>query len=658
MKLNPKRGSTTRLHYLICLLLTIMTLSVYGQVKHHDFVDYDDDLYVVENPVVQSGLNLKNVIWAFKTNSIANWHPLTWLSHLLDVQLYGFDAGQHHITSLIIHILNAILLFLAFRRFTGALWRSAFVAALFALHPLHVESVAQVACRKDVLSTFFWMLTILTYAGYVDQPGKFRYFLVLLFFALGLMAKPMVVTLPFVLLLLDYWPLRRFKDIGANIAESNPQWIKIFLYLLWEKIPLFILSAVSSAVTFWVQNTGGAVASLVRYPLSVRVANALVSYAGYITKTIWPTNLTVFYPHPGMWPLWEVVGAFCLLLMISILVIRTVKDRPFLIVGWLWYTGTLVPVIGLVQVGAQAMADRYTYVPLIGLFMMISWGANDLFIKCRFRKFVIAAMALSIIFVFMAVSWIQTGYWQNSLKLFTHAIEATSNNYAAHNNLGMVLQEMGRPQEAIRHYQIALQIDPEYAFAHNNWGNALSAMKKYAEAAEHYVTAVKLNPHYAKAHYNLANFFMGEAKINEAISHYSKALRIDSSYVAAYNNLGTASALQGKIDEAIFHYRKALSIDPAFFESSKNLAIIHAMQGDYDAARIVLKESLAVRPDRWEASYYIAGTYARQNKVEESVGWLEKAVKGGFRDWNLLRTDPNLESIRATAYYQELMRNR
>ena len=615
-----------RRRYGVSLLLVAATLFVFAQVRHHDFVDYDDDLYVVENPVVQTGLNLKSVVWAFKTTSIANWHPLTWLSHLLDVQLYGLNAGRHHLTSLFIHIANTLLLFLTLRQMTGALWRSAFVAALFALHPLHVESVVQVACRKDVLSTFFWMLAIYTYAGYVHQPGRFRYYLVILFFALGLMAKPMVVTLPFVLLLLDYWPLGRFQVIETDRAVRKNHRFKKNLYLLWEKIPLFILAAASCLITFYVQDKGGAVASLEKYSLGVRFANALVSYTGYITKTIWPANLAFFYPHPGMWPLWEVAGAFCLLLLISILAIRNAKDKPFLIVGWLWYIGTLIPVIGLVQVGAQAMADRYTYVPLIGLFIMISWGADDVFIKRRFRKIVGALSAISIIFVLMAVSWIQTGFWQNSLKLFTHAIEVTSNNTAAHNNLGMVLQEMGRPQEAIPHYQRALQIDPQYAFAHNNWGNALSAMEKHAEAAEHYAAAIKINPQYAKAHYNLANFFMEDGKISEAINHYSESLRIDPSYVAAHNNLGTALARQGRTAEAIAHFQEALRITPDSLAAQTNLKKMLAAQEERDKAVLKIQEALVKNPMNADAHYRLGGLYKSKGDLNAAAAHYQEAL--------------------------------
>ncbi|MFC1815002.1 tetratricopeptide repeat protein [Thermodesulfobacteriota bacterium] len=749
-----------RLSVWICLMLMVATLGVYGQVRNYAFVDYDDDLYVVENRRVQAGLTKEAMDWAFKTIDAANWHPLTWLSHQLDVQLYGMNPGAHHVTNLIFHIVNTILLFIAFRQISGALWRSAFVAALFALHPLHVESVAQVACRKDVLSTLFWILSMLSYAEYVKRSGVLRYLLVILFFVLGLMAKPMLVTLPFVLLLLDYWPFARFQTIGTDVAVGNTQHKKIFLHLIWEKVPLFIITAVSCAITFIVQNRSGAVSSLITVPLSARVANALVSYIRYIIKMIWPTHLAVFYPHPGRWPLWQVAGAFLFLVFVSILVIRPLKKQPYLIVGWLWYLGTLVPVIGLVQVGSQAMADRYTYVPLIGLFIMIAWGANDILKKWRYKRFVLTAIVSSILSILMVVTWMQASYWQNSIKLFTHAVAVTSDNLMAHNNLGFAFEKEGRAAEAIQHYLEVLKKDPNKANTHNNIGNALLSQGKIAAAKYHYSEALRLNPDHAQAHnnlgnvfssqgnkeeaiqqylkaleivpdykeahYNLGNVFLSNGKLDKAIYNYFEALRINPFYAGAHNNLGVALAKQEKIAEATFHFQEALRLAPDYLEARDNLkemgvaqgrlaqtildlrqklalnpkdavthyeignifkrkgeldmagdhyqkalslqpglvpaldglASVHALKGEYDMSRTLFKKSIKLRPDRAAVYYYIAGTYARQNRIKESIDWLKRAVAKGFKDRELLENDKNLESIRETSYYKELMRNR
>ncbi len=384
-----------RREILICLFLVLATLTVYWQVGNYEFVNFDDDKYIIENFHVQKGLTRDSVIWAFTATHVSNWHPLTWLSHMLDFQLYGLNPSGHHLTNVFFHLVNTLLLFLVLKLMTGALWRSGLVAALFAVHPLHVESVVWVAERKDVLSTLFWMLTLWAYLGYTKRPGVKRYLVILLAFALGLMAKPMLVTLPFVLLLLDYWPLKRI-ELGQSAiglpAASQPSTIankpgaQAFRLLL-EKTPMFVLAAVSSVVTFIVQKSGGAVGALETYPFKIRMANALLSYVIYLKKMIWPQNLAVFYPHPGQsLPMWQAAGAGLLLVVVSIAVIRAGRRYPYLPVGWLWYVGTLVPVIGLVQVGDQAMADRYTYVSLIGLFIVVAWGVPDVARSWRYGK--------------------------------------------------------------------------------------------------------------------------------------------------------------------------------------------------------------------------------------------------------------------------------
>ncbi|NIQ87873.1 MAG: hypothetical protein GWN93_01765, partial [Deltaproteobacteria bacterium] len=405
---------------------------------------------------VHKGLTRESFIWAFTTTDEANWHPLTWLSHMVDCQLYGLNPAGHHLTNVLLHSASTVLLFLILLGMTGSRWRSALVAALFALHPLHVESVAWVAERKDVLSTLFWMLTLWAYLAYTKRPERKRYLLIIVAFTLGLMAKPMLVTLPFVLLLLDYWPLKRI-ELGQSAsglpAANQPSTIaekpgaQAFRLLL-EKTPLFVLTAASSVVTFVVQKSEGAVGALEVYPLKIRVANALVSYVSYIIKMIWPQNLAVFYPHPGQsLPMWQAVAAGILLVLISIAVIRAGRRQPYLPVGWLWYLGTLVPVIGLVQVGAQAMADRYTYVPLIGLFIMAAWGVPELMKKWHHRRVALVVSAALVLFALMTCARLQLRHWKNSIALLSHAHAVTAKSYLVHNNLGSALNELGKYDE-------------------------------------------------------------------------------------------------------------------------------------------------------------------------------------------------------------------
>ncbi|MBW2538391.1 MAG: tetratricopeptide repeat protein, partial [Deltaproteobacteria bacterium] len=474
-----------RLDILVCLFLAIVTLAVYWQVINYAFV-FDDDLYVAENFHVRRGLTSETVAWAFTTTSIANWHPLTWLSHMLDIQLYGLNPGSHHLTNVLFHIANTLLLFLILTRMTGALWQSAFVAVLFALHPLHVESVAWISERKDVLSTFFWMLTMWSYIRYVELPGVKRYLLILLFFILGLMVKPMLVTLPFVLLLMDYWPLGRFQFSRSGGAGPDSQPPSFSLFLVWEKIPFIVLAAAVSVVAFLVQRSGGAVGSLEIFPIHYRIMNALVSYVSYIGKMIWPFNLALLYPYPGKLPWWHVSGAFLLLLSISLLSIRNVRRFPWFAVGWLWYLGTLVPVIGLVQIGPQAMADRYTYVPLIGLFIMIAWGIPEIFKKWRYKKEGLVTITVVLLLMLTVISWSQVRYWRNSVTLFKHTLDVTEDNYVIHNNLGFALAEMDRTPEAIWHYSEALRINPRYEKVHNNIGTAFILQGQLERAVEHF----------------------------------------------------------------------------------------------------------------------------------------------------------------------------
>jgi tetratricopeptide (TPR) repeat protein len=470
------------------------------------------------------------------------------------------------------HIVNSLLLFIVFRKMTAHLWPSAFVAALFALHPLHVESVAWVAERKDVLSTFFWLLTMFSYARYAERPGIIRYLAVVACFMLGLMAKPMLVTLPFVLLLLDVWPLRRIRfersgadETGDNLRRSPGFW------LIWEKIPLFLLTVACSVLTFVVQQKGGAVRSLEMYPLTMRVANALVSYVKYIVKMIWPVDLAVFYPHPGSLPIWQVAGAGLFLALVSVVVLRAIRRRPWFAVGWLWYAGTLVPVIGLVQIGLQAMADRYTYVPLIGLFIMVAWGVAELLDRWRHKEKLLTTAAIIVLAVFSTISWRQVTYWKDSLTLYKQTLMATSSNYVIHNNLGFSLIARHRFEEAITHFKAALRINPDYENASINLGIALLSQGKIDQCIAYYQEILKKKPAYAGVHHNLGIVLLRNGKVENAVFHFREALRLKPDYAQAYNSLGAALVLTGKTDEAVFNFKKALQIKPDYLEPKDNL---------------------------------------------------------------------------------------
>jgi tetratricopeptide (TPR) repeat protein len=469
---------------MISLLLILAIIIAYSQVKNFDFVGYDDQEYVTENSRVKKGLTVEGLKWAFTSFHSANWHPITWLSHMLDCELYGLNPMGHHWTNLIIHMANTILLFLVLKLMTGAIWRSAFVAALFALHPLHVESVAWVSERKDVLSTFFGLLTMGAYYYYVKTSGLKNYLLVIIFLSLGLMAKPMLVTFPFVLLLLDFWPLKRFKLNNDRMLQTDRVTFfgfQGFFRLLLEKIPLVIPVVISCILTFLAQKNYGAVQALEALPLINRIANALISYSSYVLKMIWPSSLAVFYPYSKDLPLWK-TGMSCLLLLsVFVFVFRTMKAKPYLLVGWLWYIGTLVPVIGLVQVGEQAMADRYTYIPLIGLFIMVSWGMSDLTFKWHYRKIFLGVCAMIILAALTASTFFQTGHWKNGITLFENAIKVSENNYKAQNNLGAAFSPVDL-DKAIFHFKEALKIKPDYVMALYNLGTALSDKGNYDEA--------------------------------------------------------------------------------------------------------------------------------------------------------------------------------
>ena len=619
MKDNNATDMPNKRHfYIICLFLVVATLAVYWQVLDNDFVHYDDDAYVTENLRVQKGVTFDNLTWAATSSLASNWHPLTWISHMIDCQFYGLNPKGHHLTSLLFHVANTLLLLLIFVRMTGALWQSSLVAALFALHPLHVESVAWVAERKDVLSTFFMMLTLWVYTIYVKKGGVRRYLLAVLFFVLGLMSKPMLVTLPFILLMLDFWPLGRLCLIrdtrNVVTGQHTDERLDIFR-LLWEKIPFFVLAVGSSVVTFIVQERDGAVQLLKTFSLQTRIINAFVSYTEYIVNMVWPVKLAVLYPHPGnSLPLWKGIVAGLALVLITVLVIRKARKIPYITVGWFWYVVTLIPVIGIVQVGLQAMSDRYTYVTLIGLFVIIAWGANDLLSKWSHRKMWLGTLAAILLPVLMVLTWKQVQYWENSITLFKHTLKHTSNNLHVHNYLGTTLGMQGRTEEAIEHYLQAVRLKPDYVEAHNNLGIALGMQGRTEEAIEHFLKVSQLKPDDARVHNNLGNALGMQGRTEEAIEHFLKALQLKPDYAGAHNNLGIALGVQGRTEEAIEHFLKALQLKPDYAEAHCNLGVTLVRKGHIKEAIARFREALRVNPDHVKAKYNLSRVLMMQQK--------------------------------------------
>ncbi len=621
-------------YLLIFIFLVSITFAVYWPAVNHEFVKYDDDKYVTDNREVKSGLGRQGVRWAFTSGYASNWHPVTWLSHMADCEFFGLRAGAHHLTSVLFHIANTLLLFVVLKRMTGAMWASAFVAAVFGLHPLHVESVAWVAERKDVLSTFFWMLTIWAYARYAERPKVSRYLLTLALFVLGIMAKPMLVTLPFVLLLLDFWPLERIqlgRCVGSgDLQNNNEQDVpgqKPILQLVFEKVPFFVISIASSVVTVFVQRSGGAVPTMEALGVKVRLGNAVVSYIGYIEKMFWPSRLAVLYPHPASsLSMTRVAVCGLLLVLMSICFIYFGRRRRYLAVGWLWYVGTLVPVIGLVQVGVQAMADRYTYIPLTGLFIIIAWGASELVAGWRYRRVVVVLSAVAVLSAAICLTSLQLRHWQNSITLFERTIDVTSNNWLIHNNYANVLKEMGRVDEAVEHFYESLRVRPNSAEVHNNLGNALGKLGKIDEEIEHYEKALSLRPKFPAARYNLATALAKQGKTDGAIAEYREALRFGPRDVDALSNLGFVLAEQGKFDEAIDYYKRAIEIEPKNIIAHGRLGLALASVGKIDEAIRQCRIVLSARPEDAEMHFNVGVLLERQGKIGEAIKEYQQAL--------------------------------
>ena len=620
---------------LIGLLLVLGTWAVYWPVGSFEFVSYDDPLYVPENEIVMRGLTWDGLKWAFSNISVGHWHPLTWVSHMLVCQLFGPGPKAHHLANLFLHSMNALLFFLVLRRMTGALACSAFAAALFAWHPLRVESVAWVAEHKDVLAGSFWLLTIWAYVRYTERPGATRYGTVLVLFAVGLLCKAILITLPFVLLLLDFWPLRRvgrFAFREADTANSSsvqvelvePDRGKSWGRLTGEKLPLFALVVASCVTTFLAGRGAGVVHDL---PLVARIGNALISYVRYLGKFVWPVDLAVLYPHPGGWPLWQVAASASLLALMSALFVRLLYKRPHLIVGWLWFLGVLVPVIGLIQVGQQAMADRYTYIPMLGLAVMVAWGAADFSRHFPFGQSGIRFAGAGVLAAIALCTSVQLRHWQDSVSLFRHAIDATKYNATAHYNLAQAMCVRGGVAEAIPHYEAALEIDPGYDAARNNLGLCFATMGRFETATNHYVAALRLNPNNGDAHYNYARALTSLGQLEESIVHYEAVLRIRPQHLWAHFWLANALSAQGKLDEALFHYSETLRLKPDCEEAHYEIGLVLVKQRKTGRAVPQLLKAIELNPDRAESHTQLAMALAEQRQSKDAMTHYRHALR-------------------------------
>jgi protein O-mannosyl-transferase len=631
---TPPTGHTNwRRNLAICLALAVATAAVYFPVASFRFLSYDDAGYVTGNERVIDGLSWQGVAWAFTTMTQANWHPLTWLSHMADCQCFGAYAGAHHLVNLAIHIVNSCLLYLALRRMTGAAWRSGMVAALFALHPLHVESVAWVAERKDVLSTMFGFAALWAYACYAQRPSPARYLAVLSLFAAGLMAKPMLVTLPLLMLLLDYWPLARW---------TNAVWPG--RRLLLEKLPLFGLAAASCAITLIAQHAGGAVVSIQRVPIAARVGNAALAYVGYLAKTFAPVGLAPFYPHPLKLHMTASIVAALLLLGISIVFWRAGRRRPYLVVGWLWFLGALVPVIGLVQVGEQSMADRYTYLPLVGIFMLCVWWVADEASRWNVTARMVWVPAVGVLVACGVLTRFQVQHWADTETLFRYALTVTDDNHIAHNNVGIALFTRHDYDGAVRHYREALRIAPSYIEAHGNLGNVFMAQGKFDEAIAEYRIVARANPRDSLVHAQIGKALAIEGKLGEAEECFRETVRLLPSSAAARGDLAKILELEGKLEESIREYRLSLDMRRNQPEVLNNFAWLRATHPDArvrDGAEAVVWAELAV--DKTPASAptanaldTLAAAYAEAGRFDEAVSTARRAAAAAKA------TDPNL----------------
>jgi protein O-mannosyl-transferase len=614
----------------VCLLLAAITVAVFWSAASHDFVNYDDPGYITANPHVQQGLNWAGLKWAFSSPVSSNWHPLTVLSHILACQVFGLNPWGHHLTNVLLHALNAMLVFALLQQMTGARWRSLFVAALFALHPLRVESVAWVAERKDVLSGFFGLLALIFYVRYAQQSkvqspkSKVSYVSALVCFFCGLLSKPTLVTWPFVMLLLDYWPLGRSAECGMRSADAGPGNTVQGRALPWmtlvrEKVPLFALAAAASVVTLVVQTRTGSVLATQGLPLGARGGNALISYCRHLGNLFWPTNLAVFYPHPEHWPLLKLVLAGGLILGISTVLFVQRRRAPFLLMGWLWFLGMLVPMIGLVQTGAQAMADRHTYLPSLGVLVLAVWGAHELAGRWHYGVMALSVVGAAAIVLCAVLTRQQLGYWKDSETLFRHALGVTKDNWLAHNNLGGVLAGQGMVDQAISYFVEALRFKRDFAEAHNNLGLAFTAQNRLEEAQEHLTRALQIDPKWPGAYCNLGQLRLRQGNREAAIAAYRQALALDAALPEPQNILGCLLSAQGNLAEATTHFQEAVRCRPDFTDALNNLGTLLTEQGRAAEALAPLTKAIQLKPDYADAHYNLANAYVALKRIREAL---------------------------------------
>jgi tetratricopeptide (TPR) repeat protein len=617
----------------ICLLIVAATWLVFGQTVRYEFVNFDDDIYVYENPWITSGLTIQGIRWAFFHSYCYYWAPLPALSHMLNCQLYGLSPGGHHLTNVLLHGATAVLLFLVLRGMTGALRRSAFVATVFAIHPLRVESVAWVTERKDLLSGLFFVLALGAYVSYVRNLGskgsRTRYLAVALLFAMGLMSKPpSLVTLPFVLLLLDYWPLNRFGRPVSADARAGPfhgqDSFSVFKGLVIEKLPLFALSAASCLVTILTASP----VPVGQRSIAARLGNAIVSYTAYLAQTFYPANLAPFYPFPASGiPPGKVLLSLVLLASVTVVVFALRWSKRYLVVGWLWYLGMLTPVIGLIQVGEQARADRFTYLPQIALLLLIAWAMGDLCASLRQRRTVLAIGALMALVALMACAHLQASHWKNSESLWSHTLACTSGNTIAHNNLGTALLQMGRLDEAAVHFQNVLEVQPRNAEARNNLGNVFFQKGRVDEAVADYQKALEINPKLALARYNLGVAFLQNGRVQEAVGHFQAALEIEPDFAKAHYNLGIAFVQLGRVSQALVHYNKALEINPNYAEAEYNLGIALLQIGRLNEAVSHYNKALVINPNYVEAHNNLGTALVQLGRVNDALAHFQRAME-------------------------------
>ncbi|HLB73634.1 MAG TPA: tetratricopeptide repeat protein [Sedimentisphaerales bacterium] len=662
---------------LICVLLGCGIPAVYWQVLASDFVNIDDTVYVTENPHIKTGFSAENVKWVFTIGKVAYWHPLTWLSHILDCQLYGLRPGLHHLTNLVLHIANSLLVFWVFKGMTGAVRQSAFVAAAFAFHPVNVDSVAWIAERKNVLSTLFWLLTMRAYTGYAREGGARRYLFTLGFFTLGLLAKPMLITLPFAMLLLDYWPLKRLslrrpavpsarrgRSSGQSAGKggkSRASGGQIFSVsrLVWEKAPFFALSAVSVFLSFLSMRRLGVTTSTDLIPMKLRLANAAVSYVRYIDKIICPRKLAVFYPYPMDVAIWRSLGAVLLLACASFVLIWVFRRKAYLSVGWLWFIGTLFPVIGLVQAGLwPAIADRWAYVPMIGLSIIVAWGAGDLAAKWRLPISATVLAACACLSALGFCTYRQAGYWRSSRTLFGHALDVTTDNYIAHLNFGNTFIKDGKIAEAMSHYGKAVEIHPAFDDAHYNLGVGFSLQEAYQQAIKEYRIALNLNAGHFNARLRLAEALTRTGSLDEATGHFERLLQKEPDNVESLNNYALALVQMKRTAQAMELYDKALRIDPDSVEVLNNLGAALAEQWQFDPAIAHLRKALRLKPGFTKTYYNLADAFKRAGHLDDAVEYCKQALRidpqdkvGQFNLGRLLSEQKNYDE--AAKHYEQ-----